>query len=343
MRGFAAAAYQGNGPHNDLDTLRAFAVAGKDGGSDHLQAFRKMRAYVAAGNGTREGSESNLPKVKAVAAMGFGFELGVVKDASERGYPHVLISFLYDKEGNFFEDRLQYWPTSILGDSGAFTVWTKGETVDLAAYIRWCQAYRSKREDFLAITLDVIPGQLDGGAPTRAEQESAVAQSIENSDAMRAEGVRIMEVFHWHEPIEQLRVLLERRQPGEVVGIGGLAGGGSIVKKREFIDSVFFGKGGVRDWCGGWEKTPPIHGLGVSPDSPLANRVPWWSIDSSSWASPAKFGRHVDSRGKRGGKDSRIGNKQVRELYLTRILEGWNRKEIAYTKVWAERGVRFLP
>lgn len=433
----------------DIDPLLAFAVAGTDGGTDHNRAFRGMKAcaagisgdrggggkdpakigavegmkaYAVAGNGTRAGSESNLPNarvkayaatssgpkegassvlpdvnviaagaagthkgeiregnpvsavrdvkafaagpakqgvattsgevaslkaaseqeddVQAVAAMGFGFELDVIAAAEQQtGYPHILISFVYDQDGDFFEKRLCYWPRTILGDSGAFTVWTKGETVDLDAYIAWCQHYLGQRSDFLPITLDVIPGQLGGGAPTDAERRVAMAQGIENSDALRDAGVPIMEVFHWHEPLDHLEFLLDRRRTGEVVGIGGLAGGGSITKKREFCDSVF---ATVKAYCGGdWTRTPPVHGLGISPESPLARRYPWFSIDSSSWATAAKFGRGVDSRGKRGDRDGRISNKAVRQLYLTRVLEGWNRKEHELTVMWHGRGIRF--
>lgn len=298
--------------------VNAYAVAGTDGGTDHLGAFRDAK------------------EVNGYASMGFlqgGVELQAVQ-----GYPHVLISFIYDKEGDFFERRLGYWPRSCLGDSGAFTVWTKGETIDLDAYIAWCHSYLEKRPDFLAISLDVIPGSLDGGAPTKAQQKKAMRDSLKNGDRLREAGVRIMEVFHWHEPNSYLDELLDRRQEGEVLGIGGLAGGGSIVAKREFCDSVF---ARVKERCGDWAQLPPIHGLGISPESPLAARYPWWSVDSSSWAAPAKFGRHVSRNGKRGGRDSRVGNRSVRRLYLTRVLEGWNRREVELTRMWEQRGISY--
>lgn len=314
-----------------------------------------MFAFVASGR-LMPPDQEIFQGVNAYAAMGFGFELGVIGavdvnayaatntkgDKSpvlrQTGYPHVLISFVYDKQRDFFTDRLGYWPDSILGDSGAFSVWTLGETVDLGEYTDWCLHYQELRPDFLAITLDVIPGKPDGSAPTKRDRTKAMNQGVANSDQLRESGVRIMEVFHWHEPMEQLELLLDRRRPGEVVGIGGLAGGGSIVAKRRFCDSVF---AVVKEHVGGWEKLPPIHGLGISPDSPLAARYPWWSVDSSSWAAPAKFGRHVSKDGKRGGRDGRVSQTDVRRLYLGRVLEGWNRREQTLTKMWHERGVRF--
>lgn len=253
------------------------------------------------------------------------------------GYPSVLVSFAYDKDREFFSRKLGYWPESIIGDSGAFTVWTKGETIDLDAYTAWALAYQTERPDFIPITLDVIPGSLGGDAPSERQRKKAMKAGIENSDALRAAGLRIMEVFHWHEPLSQLDLLLDRRQPGELVAVGGLAGGGSKTEKLAFVRGVF---ARLRD-REGWDNLPRLHGLGISPLSELSYTCPWWSVDSSSWSTPGRYGFSVTSGGRRNEADRRISNPTLREVYVRRVLLSWAKQEEALTRLWAGRGIRY--
>jgi len=157
---------------------------------------------------------------------------------------------------------------------------------------------------------------------------------------MRAAGLKIMEVWHVFEPLEHLDLLIERRQPGEVVGFGGMVGRSETLK-RQFCDAGF---DRLRQHSGGWENLIPAHGLGLSVRSKLAARYPWWSIDSSSWIAPAMYGKPVTRSGKIGqGDDRRTANRSVRHLYLTRILEGWLEREQQLTAMWRDRGIRFRP
>lgn len=320
-----------------------------------------MKAYVASSSTDRSNDSwfaEVFREVNGYASMGFlqgGVELGAVRDVNavaaaslaevdmqvlrrEDGYPHVLISYIYDESGDFFENKLRYWPQSCLGDSGAFTVWTKGETVNVDAYAAWCLRYLEKRPDFRFLNLDVIPGSADStAAVTDRERQRAMDESLDNADRLRAHGVSPIEVYHLHEPLSYLEKIVERRQPGTLIGFGGLAGKGSIVTKRNFCQRGFRL---LKDLCG-LDNLVPVHGLGISPESPLASAYPWWSVDSSSWITVARFGKAVSRNGRRGGDDSRTSNRSVRQLYLTWVLEGWQRRELMLTRMWEERGVRF--
>ncbi len=246
-----------------------------------------------------------------------------------QGYPHVLISFVYDRAGEFFTERLGYNPHSWMGDSGAYTVWTKGETVDLGEYIEWCRRYVALNPDFTVVSLDVRPGEV-GRAPTSRERDRGMAQSLENGDRLRDAGFKITEVFHLHEPLSFFETLLERRQPGERVGIGG----GCTVP---FVDRAF---SYLRDTYG-WANLPPLHGFGMSPISEFGMRYPWFSCDSSSWMSSARYGHAVGRGGRKGDADTRSTNRAVRTIYLQRVLERWNRQEQELTRLWHSRGVRY--
>lgn len=256
------------------------------------------------------------------------------------GYPHILISYAYDEDASFFADKLGYSPPNRLGDSGAFTAWTTGQAIDRDGLIEWCKRNQDQHPSFACLNLDVIPGPAGGNqAPTRRERKRAMAESLDNADAMRAAGLHIWEVYHVFEPIEQLDILIERRQPGEVIALGGMVGR-STALKQQFCDAVFER---VRD-ASGWESLIPLHGLGLSVRSALAARYPWSSIDSSSWIAPAMYGKPVRRDGRIGdGGDRRTSNRSVRHLYLTRVLEGWITRERQLTEMWAARGVRFRP
>lgn len=290
-----------------------------------------VRSYAAQGSPADDGP---LREVKSFISMGANDD-GVIFSG---GYPSILISFQYDRGRRFFEEKLRYWPTHCMGDSGAFTVWTRGETIDLAEYIGWCQFYAAQRPDFIFISLDVIPGT-PTRAPSKREQGRAIKQSLANGDQLREAGVKIMEVFHWHEPLSHLDLLIERRQEGELLGVGGLAGPGSRDAKERFLASVFHH---VRPEVG-WQGLVPLHGLGIAPDSTLCYRFPWFSVDSSSWSAAARFGRKVTTSGGRGGEDKRTKDRTVRHVYVSRVLNSWLKREEALSRLWAERGVTYLP
>lgn len=296
-----------------------------------------VKAHVVLTGGAQ--AESFLEPVRDVRAVAsIGQPTGNVKWLNMTGYPHVLVSFIYDRKGDFFTGRLAYQPLTWMGDSGAYTVWTKGDHVDLAEYIRWCQHYAALNPDFVSVSLDVLPGR-PRQPPTPRERKRGMAQSLENGDALREAGIRIIEVFHVYEPLSYLDTLLERRQPGERTGLGAMAIGVPPNELRVFCDSVF---ARLRDNYG-WEALPPIHGFGVAPVSRIGGRYPWFSTDSSSWMASAQFGHSVGRSGVRMGKDRRTSNRSVREMYLTRVLERWNRHERALTELWEKRGIRFAP
>lgn len=266
-----------------------------------------------------------------------GFLKGGVEMAApvELGYPNVLVSYFYDKRGTFFTDVLGYNPAYWLGDSGAFSAWTMGQDIDLDDYIEWCKRYVEIKPGFQCVSLDVIAGSREDH-PTAKENEKAMKQSVENGDLMRSHGLPIMEVYHQWEPLSFLDQLLDRRQPGEVLGIS--PRDKRPQKERQaFCDSVF---AHVKERCG-WGALPPMHGLGVSPASRLTSRYPWWSVDASTWVASAQYGREVSPQGKRMGQDKRNSNRDLRKLYLQRTLAAWIERERLLTRLWQGRGVRY--
>ena len=340
MRLYAIATGTGAADISCFRAVKSYATAAgtAKGDSDELRSLGAVKSYAT--QSTDVGDTTTLRSVKAYASHGPGVsdKRQAYEDVREEtGYPHILISYVYDTDRKF-ADRLGYDPADWLGDSGAFTAWTMGTDVDLADLIEWCRYQVERSAAFQCISLDVIPGEAGGDRrPTTRERNRAMRQSLENGDAMRAAGLKIIEVFHVYEPLSHLDKLIERRQPGELLGLGGMVGRSEGVK-RAFADEVFRR---VRDRAGGWQDIVPVHGLGISVRSPIAARYPWFSVDSSSWLAPAQYGKKVNAYGALYGDDERTRHKSVRHLYLVRALEGWLKQEAALTKMWAERGVTF--
>jgi hypothetical protein len=173
--------------------------------------------------------------------------------------PSVLISYPYlPRIGDRTRFRIRSW----MLDSGAFSAWNSGATIDLDAYTRTCA-------DLLATD------------PTLAEVVAlddirSWRTSLQNTERMWAAGVPAMPTYHLGEPEDVLRGYA-RDYPK--IAIGGMA----VLRcaaKRRFAEQTF-----ARVWpCA-------VHGLAVS-SRDLALAVPWHSIDSATWElNAAAFGR----------------------------------------------------
>lgn len=257
-------------------------------------------------------------------------------------YPHVLSSFAFDRSARIF-DHLTYDGLNGMLDSGAHSAWSRGEVIDLDAYIAWACAYAERYPRLRVTNLDVIPGEKGRLYPTVKERDRAVRESAENAERIRAAGLRVIEVMHLADPLEAFDAMLERRKPGEVVGIGGLAEQvkhGSVLGM--FGDTVF---DRLRVLNGGWRSLPPIHGFGVSITN-ILYRYPLASIDASSWVAPQKYGQ-VWARnklrvphGKKGvlARD-RLRKAELNEYEMARVLDAWSAREVQLQRFWEQKGV----
>lgn len=181
----------------------------------------------------------------------------------------LLVSFAEPRQLRILDKG---WGGSVLLDSGAFTAWTKGQPIDLAAYIEFVKRRESDLAGYFA--LDVIPGQ-PGRLPTEDEAKRATEESMRNLDAMMTAGLRPMPIYHEGEPPEVLDWLVG--QGHHVIGLGGTASRG----RKELIDWML----------PLFERHPAqrFHGLAVTQAGMVAN-LPFYSVDSSSWLNFARYG-----------------------------------------------------
>ena len=161
-----------------------------------------------------------------------------------------------------FVSTLRHWwkPRRLMLDSGAFSVWNSGGSVDLEALTRESLMPRWTE----SVSLDAI-GDWQG--------------SKANAIKMRALGSPAMPVFHVGDPWELLDFYCEHWPK---VGLGGMVG---APKKQvgNWLASVF-----ARAW------PHRFHSFGMT-DPNVLLRFPFHSADSSTWCSLGRFGRVIGS------------------------------------------------
>lgn len=150
-------------------------------------------------------------------------------------------------------------------DSGAFTALTMGISIDIDAYADWLIENRAGVSK--AVTLDVI-GDWKG---TAANYEYLLSKL--------PDGYPLLPVWHSTSPTHELERLLSEYN---YVAIGGVVGLGSRV--NTFMQHM------VRVHLMAREHGTLLHGLGVTSEAAL-HKLPWHTVDSSSWLSGSRYGR----------------------------------------------------
>lgn len=186
--------------------------------------------------------------------------------------PAFLVSYAYLSSFEATREKFTFRDWAL--DSGAFTAYSSGKPVDLAAYTDTALRYREADPTLADVfALDVI-GDWEASA--------------RNAEEMTRQGLTVVPCFHYGEPWEALVEMADRY---DKIALGGVA------RKTKKLR---------RDWfaeCFGrvWPKL--IHGFGVAqPDLVIA--FPFHSVDASSWEfGPVAFGNW---RSFRGGKSRRM-------------------------------------
>jgi hypothetical protein len=173
------------------------------------------------------------------------------------------------------------WKGPFLLDSGAFTAWSLGATVDLDELCRSMDLVLSCGWDCRMINLDVIPGA-KGRDPTPQEVQQAMRDSQNNFEVLnkRFPG-RVLPVFHQGEPSEYLK---ELEQQADYV----------CLSPRNDVHE------GLRvrwahETCHPGHK---YHGLATT-GAEMLTTVGWTSVDSASHIQKAAFGTIVVTQGGR--------------------------------------------
>lgn len=208
---------------------------------------------------------------------------------------HVLVSYAYLR--GYRKASVDYGrPLSTMLDSGAFTAWKSGKTVDIDALIEECKSGGWDE----CVALDVI-GDSEG--------------SVRNSHYMRNAGVNVIPVFHYGEPWEVLEEYCEH------FGHVGLSCrfGEPVKKSIAWVEQCF-----ARKW-------PHLfHSFGWV-DMRILERVPFDTADAATWQmGPTAFGNWKSFGGRRLGvrcnNESNLRLSSEIEFYLDwqqRLEDRW--------------------
>lgn len=198
----------------------------------------------------------------------------------------------------------------LLLDSGGFVARTKGKTVSVHQLSRYINKHQLK----YAFNLDT----------------NDVKETLENQKFLESNcECYIIPIYHLSDYLNE-RELLQDFLKYPYIAIGGVAGEGSAIKlQHEFYKYVF------RHTA----DRVAVHGLGIT-SKRILELYPFYSVDSTSWLSAARF-----------GNVSTTENKYLIEYYKKKVhylintkreAEQWVRVQHYITQLWIKRGVTWI-
>ena len=203
---------------------------------------------------------------------------------AEEKVRNILVSYHYLKKPQELLKLLNgYEPERIMIDSGAFSVWSNGGSINLEDYAEFCVRLKeilSPNIELTIVNLDVLPGKW-GFVPSKEEIDKSAKQGWENMLYMESKGLQVIHIFHQH---EEWSILDKLCQHSDYIGISP-ANDVSNKEKLVWMNGVFkyvidkYGPNKIK-----------MHGFAVTSHRQLYN-FPYYSADSSSWVTPARYGR----------------------------------------------------
>ena len=182
---------------------------------------------------------------------------------------YILESYHYVYRKSFVE-KMRADGVKIFLDSGAFSAFTMGVEVDMAAYCRYIQ----ENADILEVVDGMVCASvLDGiGDPLKTYQ---------NQLAMESLGVRPLPCFHYGEDERYLDYYIANYP---YITLGGMVPI-STPQLYHWLDRIW--EKHLVDGAG--RPKVKVHGFGLTTMA-LVERYPWYSVDSSSWVQTARTG-----------------------------------------------------
>jgi len=189
-------------------------------------------------------------------------------------------------------------------DSGAFSVWTQGASIDIEQYIAFCKAHPGVN---YYVNLDVIAGvPTDPKSKTPQAMRDACEQGYRNYLRMIEElpQEKVIPVFHKSEDFIWLERYLELG--ASYIGIGQIHVFGGAYSKTyqpgdcEAFQLEWLREIGTRLFDSAGRPIVKTHGFAVT-SFRLMQQFPWHSVDSASWVRQSAYGTVYVPK-KRGGE-----------------------------------------
>jgi hypothetical protein len=167
----------------------------------------------------------------------------------------------------------------VMLDSGAYSAWTHGKTINLRDYIKFIREVEPCLRTY--VNLDMIPGSL-GRSRTWEDAEGSAAKSYRNWQMMKDAGLKPLPVFHQGEDFRWLEKMLKDGE--DYIGISTAKNQRRSVQ-QQWLD-IFFAT--VTDELG--RPLIKVHGFG-SAHVDWLRRYPFYSVDTAGWLKAAAYGK----------------------------------------------------
>ena len=163
-----------------------------------------------------------------------------------------------------YVDKMRRDGIKVFLDSGAFSAFSKGVTVDLGKYC-----------DYIHRNADIIE------FPSVLDHIGSADGTWRNQEEMERRGTTPLPCFHYGEPVEVLQYYISKYP---YITIGGMVPI-STPQLKIWLDRIW------ADYLTHDDGTPKVkvHGFGLT-SLPLMFRYPWYSVDSSTWVQWAANG-----------------------------------------------------
>lgn len=187
--------------------------------------------------------------------------------------PHLLESYHYVHKPSFV-NAIRERKDLVFLDSGAFSAYTLGVTLNLDDY---CNYIKANKDIIRFEDNQIMASVMDGiGDPQL---------TYENQLYMESKGVRALPCFHAGEDERYLEYYISKY---DYITLGGMVGAHTkqliIWLDRIWEKYLTDGSGAPR---------LKVHGFGITA-IPIMERYPWASVDSSSWIQSAAFGSVIE-------------------------------------------------
>lgn len=200
-------------------------------------------------------------------------------------FNHFLLTQLDKHWLNKLLPILWEW-NSLIIDSWAFSVWTKGKNLDIDEYWRFCVELNKKywhKLELYYINLDVIPWS-PWRKPTKEQIEDSARISYERMQYLSKKyPVKWMPVFHQHEDFEWLQKYID-----DWIDYIWISPANDLKPKErlKWLKKCFY-EYLIPSW-----KPIKTHWFGVTTFS-IIKEIPFFSCDSTSWLSGAIYNTYM--------------------------------------------------
>lgn len=283
------------GWRNPLQNLRAF---GSEAVRERLKnaTMAPLSELMALLDDLEEEGEDVTQLRLAVCGPPKAIEKGLDRPPA----PALLVSYVYMSGFFRMRDRLHFRDWVL--DSGAFSAHSKGEVIDLQAYIDKCRELLETDPSLSEVyALDVI-GDWRG--------------TVRNTEEMWRQGIPAIPAFHIGSPLDVLQALAKDYPKIALGGVARIRDKQRIAWAQQCFANV-------------WPKR--IHGFGFASEKAMMT-LPFHSVDATSWEmGPAAFGNWKSFPGASGVRGGDMNLRAEVEWYLElerKITHRW-RNELA--------------